>query len=67
LNPLGTTASLRAAEVNEMYIRTVKSMKIHFTFKTKLTVADKEALLDSGASENFIDIRTWERLGIGRF
>ena len=42
-------------------------MKIDFTFKTKLKVAEREALLDSGASENFIDTRTWEKLGIGRF
>ena len=42
-------------------------MKIDFTFKTKLMVAEKEALLDSSASENFINVDTWKRLGIGRF
>jgi hypothetical protein len=50
-----------------MYIKSVKSMKINFTFKTMLTVAEKEALLDSGASENFIDTEVWRELRIGRF
>ena len=67
MNPLETTASLRATGISEMYIKSVRSMKIDFTFKTKLKVAEKEALLDRGASENFIDMKTWERLGIGRF
>ena len=52
------TASLRAAGISEMYIKSVRSMKIDFTFKTKLKVAEKEALLNSGASENFIDTKT---------
>jgi hypothetical protein len=29
-------------------------------------MADEKALLDSGATENFIDETTWQRLGIGR-
>ena len=30
-------------------------------------VAEEQALLDSGASENFIDEETWKSLGIGAF
>jgi hypothetical protein len=29
-------------------------------------MANKKALLDSGATENFINETTWQRLGIGR-
>jgi predicted aspartyl protease len=29
-------------------------------------MADEKALLDSGATENFINEITWQRLGIGR-
>jgi hypothetical protein len=57
---------LRTEVVNEMYIRSLKAMQIDFTFKTKLTKTNEIALLDSGASENFIDMKTWEELGIGR-
>ena len=57
-------ANLQVVGVSEMYIKGVNSMKIDFTFKTKLTVAEKEALLDSSASENFIDMETWRNLGI---
>jgi hypothetical protein len=57
---------LRTEVVNEMYIRSLKAMQINFTFRTKLTKTDEIALLDSGASENFIDMSTWEELGIGR-
>jgi hypothetical protein len=33
-------------------------MQINFIFKTKLAKTDEIALLGSGASENFIDMRT---------
>jgi len=29
-------------------------------------MAEQTALLDSGATENFISFRTWKQLGIGR-
>ena len=29
-------------------------------------MADEEALLDSGATENFMDEHTWKRMGVGR-
>ena len=41
-------------------------MKLGFTFKTVQRVADEVALLDSGASENFLDEEVWRSLGIGR-
>ena len=41
-------------------------MKMRFTFKTVRSVAEETALLDSGASENFLDKKVWKSLGIGR-
>ena len=29
-------------------------------------MAEEVALLDSGATENFMDMETWKRIGIGR-
>lgn len=49
-----------------MYIRKVNAMKLEFTFRMVQKVAEETALLDSGASENFLDKRVWEGLGIGR-
>jgi len=40
-------------------------MRITLTFKTISTVAKDEALLDSGATENFLDLKAWKELGIG--
>ena len=42
-------------------------MRIKLTFKMVSTVAEDEALLDSGATENFLDLKAWKELGIGRF
>ena len=50
-----------------MYIRRVKAMYTKFAFSTVRLVAEEQALLDSGASENFIDEETWKTLGIGTF
>ena len=62
----GITVDPRTEVANEMYIRSLKAMQISFVFKKKLAKTDKIALLDSGASENFIDMRAWEELGIER-
>ena len=48
-----------------MYIRKVNAIKLGFTFKTVQKVADEIVLLDSSTSENFLDKRVWESLGIG--
>ena len=42
-------------------------MRIALIFKMILTVAKDEALLDSGATENFLDLKAWKELRIGRF
>ena len=61
------SAHLRTAEVHIMYIRRVKAMYTPFTFSLVQQVAEEQALVNSGASENFIDKETWKGLGIGQF
>jgi hypothetical protein len=36
------------------------------SFRTSQSKADESALIDSGATNNFIDEETWKRLGIGK-
>jgi len=55
-------------EINRVvYIRRINAIIVPFSFKTLHKVADGQALIDCGASENFIDIDTWKELKIGRF
>jgi len=55
-------------KVDTVYIRSMlRSMRIKLTFKTISTVAKDEALLDSRATENFLDLQAWKELRIGRF
>jgi hypothetical protein len=39
---------------------------MNVSFCTSQSKADELALIDSGATDNFIDENTWKRLGIGR-
>ena len=41
-------------------------MSIPFEFRTVRKTTDERALLDSGATENFLDENVWRRLQIGR-
>jgi hypothetical protein len=41
-------------------------MKLSVPVQTARITAEQTALLDSGATENFISHRTWRALGIGR-
>ena len=50
-----------------LYIRRLSVLKLDFVFKTILKTAEETALIDSGATENFIDIEVWKVLKIGRF
>src|SRR5487761_1514341 len=49
-----------------MYIRRVNKMKLTVPVYTVRAMAEQTALLDSGATKNFISHRTWEKLGIGK-
>jgi hypothetical protein len=59
------TAWLRTTELKNVYIRRISTLYANITFKTSQLMANEKALLDSGATENFIDETTWQRLGIG--
>jgi hypothetical protein len=48
-----------------MYIRRLSTLNMNVSFRTLQSKADKSALIDSGATDNFIDEDTWKRLGIG--
>jgi hypothetical protein len=50
----------------EMYIKQLTSMNVPFSFQTAHAKAKETALLDSGATENFIDETTWKRMRVGR-
>jgi hypothetical protein len=53
-------------EEQEMYIKQLTSMNVPFSFQTAHAKAEETALLDSGATENFIDEMTWKRMKVGR-
>jgi gag-polyprotein putative aspartyl protease len=53
-------------EEQEMYIKRLTSMNVPFSFQTAHAMAKETALLDSGATENFIDKATWKRMKVGR-
>ena len=43
-----------------MYIRSVKAVKIKLAFRNVHGVTPEVALLDSGATENFLDYNVWK-------
>jgi hypothetical protein len=47
-----------------MYIQQISAVNTKVAFKTLSEQADQEALIDSGATENFINYDTWERMNI---
>jgi hypothetical protein len=49
-----------------MYISETSAINVPFTFTCVRGTADEVALVDSRATENFMDERMVERLGIGR-
>ena len=49
-----------------MYISEKSSINMPFTFSCARGMAKERALVDSGATENFMDERMVTRLGIGR-
>ena len=54
-------------QINTVYIRRIKTMCIPFEFCMVQKTTDKMALLDSRATENFIDEVIWKEKNIERF
>ena len=61
------TARLRtiAREKNEMYIRRISAINMKIPFRSLSVQAEETILIDSGATENFLDKNTWQKMGIG--
>ena len=49
-----------------MYIQQISSVNTKVTFRTLSEQAEETALVDSGATENFINHDMWSSMGIGR-
>jgi hypothetical protein len=54
-------AWLRAVGLQDMmYIRKLSTLNMKVSFRTSQSKADKSALIDSGATDNFIDESMWK-------
>jgi hypothetical protein len=62
LNP---TAWVRALRCNSVYITHYRSMHIPVSIRTRYFMADKKALVDSGATDNFMHPNFAKRMGLG--
>ena len=49
-----------------MYIRRINALNEKIAFRSLSEQAEETALIDSGATENFINHKAWGRLGIGK-
>ena len=61
------TARLRTVshKKNEMYIRQISVINMKIPFRSLSKQTEEMVLIDSGATENFLDKNTWEKMGIG--
>jgi hypothetical protein len=62
LNP---TAWVRALRCNSVYITRYRSMRIPVSIRTSYFMADKQALVDSGATDNFMHPNFATKMGLG--
>jgi hypothetical protein len=62
LNP---TAWVRALCCNSVYITHYRSMRIPVSIRTSCFMADKRALVDSGATDNFMHLNFVTKMGLG--
>jgi hypothetical protein len=62
LNP---TAWVRALRCNTVYITRYRSMRVPVLIRTSYFMADKKALVDSGATDNFMHPAFAKRMGLG--
>jgi predicted aspartyl protease len=62
LNP---TAWVRATSCNSVYIMRYRSMRVPVSIRAHYNMADIKALVDSGATDNFMNPAFAKRMGIG--
>ena len=65
--PASENGNHEAEEADTMYIRSIKAVKIKLAFKNLHGVTPEVALLDSRATENFLDLNIWKTMKIGCF
>ena len=58
-------AWVRAFRCNSVYITHYRSMRVPVSLHTSYSMADKKALVDSGATNNFINPRFAEQMKLG--
>jgi hypothetical protein len=63
--PLNPTAWVRALRCNSVYITRYRSMRIPVSIRTRYFMTDKKALVDSGATDNFMHPNFAKRMGLG--
>ena len=51
-------------EKNEMYICQIFAINMKISFRSLSEQAKKTVLIDSGATENFLERDTWQKMGI---
>ena len=56
---------IRMLKCNTVYLARYQSMKIPVSFRTAYARADKQILVDSGATDNFVHPRLIRRLALG--
>ena len=52
-------------EKNEMYIRRISAINMKIPFRSLSEQAEETVLINSEATENFLDKDTWQKMGIG--
>jgi hypothetical protein len=62
LNP---TAWVRALRCNTVYITRYRSMRVPVSIRTSYFMADRKALVDSGATDNFMHPAFAKKMGLG--
>ena len=65
LNPLAWGRAIRTLKCKTVYLTKKQSMKIPVSFQTAYRRADKILLVDSGATDNFMDPRTVKHFKLG--
>ena len=61
---MNLTAWVRAIRCNAVYITRYRSMRVPVSICTRYFMAEKKALVDSGATDNFIHPAFAKRLGL---
>jgi hypothetical protein len=56
---------VRALRCNTVYITRYRSMRVPVSIRTSYFMANKKALVDSGATDNFMHLAFAKRMGLG--